>query len=42
MSIVLASVILPVHNQADHIGTVLADYLGALERLDFPVSCCQS
>lgn len=36
MSYKLASVILPVYNQADHIETVLLEYVKALERLDFP------
>jgi len=35
MSVRLASVILPVHNQADHIRSVLEDYVKALARLDF-------
>ena len=35
MSVRLASVILPVHNQADHIQSVLEDYVTALARLDF-------
>jgi glycosyltransferase involved in cell wall biosynthesis len=33
----LASVVLPVYNQADHIESVLVDYLKAVTRLDFPV-----
>jgi len=36
MSFQLASVVLPVYNQADHIEAVLVEYLKALERLDFP------
>jgi glycosyltransferase involved in cell wall biosynthesis len=36
MSVSLASVVVPVYNQAEHIGSVLQDYLHALERLDFP------
>ena len=36
MSYHLASVVLPVYNQADHIETVLLEYLKALSRLDFP------
>lgn len=36
MSYHLASVVLPVYNQADHIETVLVEYLKALSRLDFP------
>jgi glycosyltransferase involved in cell wall biosynthesis len=36
MSYKLASVVLPVYNQADHIETVLREYLKALDRLDFP------
>ena len=35
MSVPLASVVLPVYNQADHIGKVLEEYASALERLDF-------
>jgi glycosyltransferase involved in cell wall biosynthesis len=35
MSVQLASVILPVHNQAEHIRGVLEDYRAALDRLDF-------
>jgi glycosyltransferase involved in cell wall biosynthesis len=35
MSVRLASVILPVHNQEDHIRSVLEDYVKALARLDF-------
>ncbi len=35
MSVTLASVVLPVYNQADHIQTVLEEYVTALERLDF-------
>ncbi|HME06016.1 MAG TPA: glycosyltransferase [Bryobacteraceae bacterium] len=35
MSVRLASVILPVYNQADHIQSVLEDYVIALRRLDF-------
>lgn len=31
----LASVVLPVHNQADHIGAVLEEYVATLSRLDF-------
>lgn len=37
MSYKLASVVLPVYNQADHIESVLVDYLKAISRLDFPV-----
>jgi glycosyltransferase involved in cell wall biosynthesis len=33
----LASLVLPVYNQADHIETVVLEYIGAFERLDFPV-----
>jgi glycosyltransferase involved in cell wall biosynthesis len=36
MSYKLASVVLPVYNQVDHIETVLLEYLKAVERLDFP------
>lgn len=36
MSFKLASVVLPVYNQADHIGSVLVEYATALERLHFP------
>jgi glycosyltransferase involved in cell wall biosynthesis len=36
MSYRLASVVLPVYNQADHIEAVLREYLKALDRLDFP------
>jgi len=36
MSFQLASVVLPVYNQAEHIESVLREYLSALERLDFP------
>jgi glycosyltransferase involved in cell wall biosynthesis len=36
MSFKLASVILPVYNQADHIENVLLEYVAALVRLDFP------
>jgi glycosyltransferase involved in cell wall biosynthesis len=36
MSYKLASVVLPVYNQADHIESVLREYLKALDRLDFP------
>jgi len=36
MSFQLASVVLPVYNQAEHIETVLREYLAALARLDFP------
>jgi len=36
MSFQLASVVLPVYNQAEHIETVLREYLAALQRLDFP------
>ena len=36
MSYKLASVVLPVYNQAGHIESVLREYLKALERLDFP------
>ena len=36
MSYQLASIVLPVYNQADHIEPVLLEYLKALERLDFP------
>ena len=32
----LASVVLPVYNQADHIGNVLREYVAALARLDIP------
>lgn len=32
----LVSVILPVHNQADHIGAVVREYLEPLDRLDKP------
>jgi glycosyltransferase involved in cell wall biosynthesis len=35
MSLRSASVILPVYNQADHIQSVLEDYIKALKRLDF-------
>lgn len=35
MSVRLASVVLPVYNQAEHIATVLEDHIQALERLDF-------
>lgn len=37
MSYKLASVVLPVYNQADHIEAVLREYLKAVERLDFPI-----
>ena len=36
MSYKLASVVVPVYNQADHIENVLRDYLKAVARLDFP------
>jgi glycosyltransferase involved in cell wall biosynthesis len=36
MSFQLASVVLPVYNQADHIEVVLREYVTALARLDFP------
>ena len=36
MSYKLASVVLPVYNQADHIEAVLLEYLKAVDRLDFP------
>jgi hypothetical protein len=36
MSVRLASVVLPVYNQADHIKSVLEEHLAALARLDFP------
>jgi glycosyltransferase involved in cell wall biosynthesis len=36
VSFKLASVVLPVYNQADHIGNVLVEYVRALERLPFP------
>ena len=32
----LISIILPVHNQADHIGTLVQEYTTALERLEHP------
>jgi hypothetical protein len=35
MSVGLATVILPVHNQADHIQSVLEDYATAMKRLNF-------
>jgi glycosyltransferase involved in cell wall biosynthesis len=35
MSVALASIVLPVYNQADHIGSVLTDYAAALGRLNF-------
>ena len=35
MSVPLASVVLPVYNQADHIGSVLDEYVSVLARLDF-------
>jgi len=35
MSVRLASIVLPVYNQADHIQSVLEGYVTALERLDF-------
>jgi glycosyltransferase involved in cell wall biosynthesis len=35
MSVRLASVVLPVYNQADHIEIVLKDYVAALTRLNF-------
>lgn len=34
MNVKLASVILPVYNQADHIGRVLEEYMDSLQRLD--------
>jgi glycosyltransferase involved in cell wall biosynthesis len=37
LSYKLASVVLPVYNQADHIETVLREYLQAVQRLDFPI-----
>lgn len=36
MNFQLASVVLPVYNQAGHIETVLREYLAALGKLDFP------
>jgi glycosyltransferase involved in cell wall biosynthesis len=36
MSYKLASVVVPVYNQADHIENVLREYQAALQRLDFP------
>lgn len=36
MTVQLASVILPVHNQADHIAAVMEEYNAAFSRLDFP------
>ncbi|HTD51463.1 MAG TPA: glycosyltransferase [Thermoanaerobaculia bacterium] len=36
MSAPLASIILPVHNQADHIGAVVAEYVEALARTEQP------
>jgi hypothetical protein len=36
MSFKLASIVVPVYNQADHIEIVLLEYIAALERLDFP------
>jgi glycosyltransferase involved in cell wall biosynthesis len=36
MSYQLASIVLPVYNQAGHIEAVLREYLAAFERLDFP------
>jgi glycosyltransferase involved in cell wall biosynthesis len=36
MSVRLASVVLPVYNQADHIADALQEYMAALARLDFP------
>jgi glycosyltransferase involved in cell wall biosynthesis len=36
MSFKLASVVLPVYNQADHIEEVIREYLKAFDRLDFP------
>jgi glycosyltransferase involved in cell wall biosynthesis len=36
VSVQLASVVLPVCNQGDHIGGVLAEYVDVLSRLDFP------
>lgn len=36
MSVSLASVVLPVYNQAGHIADVLEGYIADLERLDFP------
>jgi glycosyltransferase involved in cell wall biosynthesis len=36
MNYTLASVVLPVYNQADHIESVLIEYVTALQRLDFP------
>src|ERR1041385_8442103 len=35
MSVQLASVVLPVYNQADHIASVLEEYITSLKRLDF-------
>jgi glycosyltransferase involved in cell wall biosynthesis len=35
MSVDLASVVLPVYNQADHIQAVLEEFVAALQRLDF-------
>lgn len=34
MKVQFASVVLPVYNQADHIGRVLEEYIASLERLD--------
>lgn len=36
MSVRLASVVLPVYNQAEHIGSVLDEYVSVLDRLPFP------
>jgi glycosyltransferase involved in cell wall biosynthesis len=36
MSFQLASIVVPVYNQADHIESVLLEYVKALARLDFP------
>jgi glycosyltransferase involved in cell wall biosynthesis len=36
MSYKLASIVLPVYNQEDHIEIVLREYVAALQRLDFP------
>ena len=36
MTVALASVVLPVYNQAGHIGALLGEYADALERLPFP------
>lgn len=35
MSVTLASVVLPVYNQADHIQSVLEEYISALQRVHF-------